>query len=189
MARSTNKARCCSATSSPATGTRSAAPPPSATAVSVADPTVNPPASFYTGQPKLPEGGFGYIMTRDGTTLSANVVLPGPCRSGPVPDRRRVQRLSAERPRQRPTCPALHGHGLRLRRREHARHRLQRRVVSLLRDRAEPRRLRRDRDRRRPAVGARQQGRHGRHLVSRDHPTVRRRDPTAEPRRRSRRCR
>ena len=54
-------------------------------AVSVADPTVNPPASFYKGQPKLPEGGFGYIMTRDGTTLSANVVLPGPADQGPYP--------------------------------------------------------------------------------------------------------
>jgi uncharacterized protein len=54
-------------------------------AVSVADPTVNPPFSFYKSQPKLPEGGFGYIMTRDGTTLSANVVLPGPADQGPYP--------------------------------------------------------------------------------------------------------
>ena len=51
--------------------------------VSVADPAANPPASFYTTQEKLPEGGFGYIMTRDGTTLSANVVLPGPADQGP----------------------------------------------------------------------------------------------------------
>ncbi len=53
--------------------------------VTVADPEVDPPASFYTGQPTLPEGGFGYITTRDGTTLSANVVLPGPADQGPYP--------------------------------------------------------------------------------------------------------
>ncbi|MEY2416956.1 MAG: uncharacterized protein QOH53_2290 [Ilumatobacteraceae bacterium] len=53
--------------------------------VSVADPAVNPPPTFYSSQPKLPEGGFGYIMTRDGTTLSANVVLPGPADQGPYP--------------------------------------------------------------------------------------------------------
>jgi len=29
--------------------------------------------------------GFGYIETRDGTTLSANVVLPGPIEDGPYP--------------------------------------------------------------------------------------------------------
>jgi hypothetical protein len=54
-------------------------------ALTVADPTVSPPASFYAGQPKLPEGGFGYITTRDGTTLSANVLLPGPADQGPYP--------------------------------------------------------------------------------------------------------
>ena len=43
--------------------------------------------------------------------------------------------------------------GLRLRRREHPRHRLLRRLLPALRAGAEPRRLRRDRDRRRPAVG------------------------------------
>jgi uncharacterized protein len=54
-------------------------------ALTVADPTVDPPASFYVAQPKLPEGGFGYITTRDGTTLSANVILPGPADQGPYP--------------------------------------------------------------------------------------------------------
>ena len=40
-----------------------------------------PPQSFYAGQTLA--SGFGYITTRDGTTLSANVVLPpGP---GPFP--------------------------------------------------------------------------------------------------------
>ncbi len=53
--------------------------------VTVADPAVNPPADFYSSQAKLPEGGFGYITTRDGTTLSANVLLPGPADQGPYP--------------------------------------------------------------------------------------------------------
>lgn len=53
--------------------------------VAVADPSINPPAAFYASQPKLPEGGFGYITTRDGTTLSANVLLPGPADRGPYP--------------------------------------------------------------------------------------------------------
>ena len=29
--------------------------------------------------------GFGYIVTRDGTTLGANVILPGPADGGPYP--------------------------------------------------------------------------------------------------------
>jgi uncharacterized protein len=57
----------------------------SSDAMAVGDPSVNPPASFYESQPKLPEGGFGYITTRDGTTLSANVLLPGPADQGPYP--------------------------------------------------------------------------------------------------------
>ena len=52
--------------------------------VTVAGPAVNPPADFYSAQPKLPEG-FDYITTRDGTTLSANVLLPGPADQGPYP--------------------------------------------------------------------------------------------------------
>lgn len=44
-----------------------------------------PDPSLYTDQPELPAGGFGYITTRDGTTLSANVVLPGPADQGPYP--------------------------------------------------------------------------------------------------------
>lgn len=49
-----------------------------------------PDSSLYTGQ-VLPvgnlgaNGGFGYITTRDGTTLSAQVVLPGPAEQGPYP--------------------------------------------------------------------------------------------------------
>ena len=44
-----------------------------------------PEQSFYEDQPLLADGGFGYITTRDGTTLSANVMLPGPADDGPYP--------------------------------------------------------------------------------------------------------
>ncbi|MEX1107104.1 MAG: CocE/NonD family hydrolase [Ilumatobacteraceae bacterium] len=44
-----------------------------------------PDPSLYANQPDLPAGGFGYITTRDGTTLSANVALPGPADQGPYP--------------------------------------------------------------------------------------------------------
>jgi hypothetical protein len=44
-----------------------------------------PDAAFYADQSLLPAGGFGYITVRDGTTLSANVVLPGPADAGPYP--------------------------------------------------------------------------------------------------------
>lgn len=42
-----------------------------------------PPQSFYDGQTLVE--GFQYITTRDGTTLSANVTLPGPIENGPYP--------------------------------------------------------------------------------------------------------
>jgi uncharacterized protein len=42
------------------------------------------PASFYAEQ-RLPTEGLGYIETRDGTTLSASVWLPGPADAGPYP--------------------------------------------------------------------------------------------------------
>jgi hypothetical protein len=44
-----------------------------------------PDPSLYADQGDLPAGGFGYITTRDGTTLSANVMLPGPADQGPYP--------------------------------------------------------------------------------------------------------
>lgn len=45
-----------------------------------------PPSELYTEQQGLlPAGGFGYITVRDGTTLSANVILPGPPEDGPYP--------------------------------------------------------------------------------------------------------
>lgn len=51
----------------------------------VADPADHPDASWYASQEPLPAGGFGYLTTRDGTTLSVNVVLPGPVEAGPYP--------------------------------------------------------------------------------------------------------
>jgi predicted acyl esterase len=42
-----------------------------------------PPQSFYNDQKLTP--GFHYIHTRDGTTLSAYVTLPGPVENGPYP--------------------------------------------------------------------------------------------------------
>ncbi len=42
-----------------------------------------PPQSFYSAQKLAP--GFGYITTRDGTTLSVFVSLPGPPEMGPYP--------------------------------------------------------------------------------------------------------
>ncbi len=52
-------------------------------AVSVLDPNVDPPQSFYDAQSL--NVGFGYITTRDGTKLSATVQLPGPPENGPYP--------------------------------------------------------------------------------------------------------
>src|SRR5262249_4027048 len=45
--------------------------------------TENPPTSFYANQHLVP--GFGYITTRDGTQLSADITLPGPPDRGPYP--------------------------------------------------------------------------------------------------------
>jgi predicted acyl esterase len=52
-------------------------------AVTVPELTGHPDSSFYEAQ-TLDEG-FHYIETRDGTTLSAYVVLPGPVEDGPYP--------------------------------------------------------------------------------------------------------
>ena len=57
------------------------------------------------------------------------------------------------------------------------------RRVRLLRAAAEPRRLRRHRDGRPPAVGRPPQGRHARHLLRRHQPAVHRPDAASEPRR------
>ena len=53
-------------------------------AVTVKDESETPDASFYSSQ-DLTAPGFGYVTTRDGTTLSINVSLPGPAASGPYP--------------------------------------------------------------------------------------------------------
>lgn len=44
----------------------------------------HPVASFYAEQ-RLATDGLGYVSTRDGTTLSASVSLPGPAEAGPYP--------------------------------------------------------------------------------------------------------
>ena len=44
----------------------------------------HPEPAFYAEQ-RLPTDGLGYITTRDGTTLSASVWLPGPPDEGPYP--------------------------------------------------------------------------------------------------------
>jgi predicted acyl esterase len=51
--------------------------------VDVTRPDDTPAPSVYTSQHLGP--GFGYIKTRDGTLLSANVTLPGPVADGPYP--------------------------------------------------------------------------------------------------------
>ncbi len=44
----------------------------------------HPDRPFYAEQ-RLPAPGYGYIETRDGTTLSTNISLPGPAEDGPYP--------------------------------------------------------------------------------------------------------
>ncbi len=43
------------------------------------------PAPAFFAEQRLPTEGLGYITTRDGTTLSASVWLPGPAEDGPYP--------------------------------------------------------------------------------------------------------
>ncbi len=58
--------------------------------VTVLDANATPPQSLYTGQ-QLDvtnlgnNSGYSYLTTRDGTTLSVTVVLPGPADQGPYP--------------------------------------------------------------------------------------------------------
>ena len=140
----------------------------------------------------IPSNGYTYLTTRDGTKLAhqrAPADEPGGRARPPA------GHAASERPRRTlPPYPTLieysgYGYanpagpderhrgarepdGLRGRRREHARHRLLGRRVRLLRAAAEPRRLRRDRDDRPPAVGAGPQGRDDGHLLRRDQPAV-----------------
>ena len=111
-------------------------------------------------------------------------------RGGPVPDGRRVLGLRPGEPRRQPGRVATRADArLRDGRRQHARHGLLRRRVAVLRAAAGARRLRRDRGRRRAAVGAARQGRHGRHLLPGHHASCSspRRGRRTSPR--SRRCR
>jgi uncharacterized protein len=55
-----------------------------AEAVTTLDRNTHPDQDFYEEQ-RLPTDRLGYITTRDGTTLSANVWLPGPVEDGPYP--------------------------------------------------------------------------------------------------------
>ena len=156
----------------------------------------------------IPDNGYTYLTTRDGTKLAINVhpptspagepgLPPGtPIPSGPdvrsaVPDADRVLGLRVRQPgrtdqrHRRPREPD----GLRGRRREHARHRLLGWRVRLLRAAAEPRRLRRDRDDRPPTVGAGPQGRDDGHLLRGDQPAVHGPAPAARASRPSHRFR
>lgn len=63
---------------------------PLAAPVTVTDAAQTPPQSLYSGQKLAVDNlsatsGYGYLTTRDGTTLSVSVVLPGPADKGPYP--------------------------------------------------------------------------------------------------------
>ena len=119
----------------------------------------------------IPDDGYGYLTTRDGTQLAYTVHPPtNPAGIGgaplpvprsrlraAVPDAHRVLRLRLRRPRRADQRHrgGRQPDGLRGRRHQHARHRLLGRRVRLLRAAADPRRLRHRRDDRAPAVGAR----------------------------------
>ena len=55
-----------------------------------------PPQSFYSSQKLV--SGFQYIKTRDGTTLSAFITLPGPIDEGPYPTTVAYTGYSASKP-------------------------------------------------------------------------------------------
>ena len=104
-------------------------------------------------------------------------------RPRPVPDAGRVRGLRLRRPggggeRHQPDRQPARVRGGR---REHARDGLLRGRVRLLRDAAEPRRLRRDRDRGPPALGPESQGRDAGNLLRRDQPAVRRGHRSPQP--------
>ena len=127
--------RCCSATSSraptrsssttPATSPRPTSPSPGSTSrrrrTSTTTRSIDP--------------GYGYLTVRDGTTLSVNVVLPGDAADGPFPTVVEYSGYDPSDPTGSGVGLAAAGHRPRLRlgRREHARQRLQRRLVRLLR--------------------------------------------------------
>ena len=108
-----------------------------------------------------------------------------PERARAVPDADRVRGLRLREPGRRAERhqPDRQPARLRGRRREHARHRLLGRLVRLLREAPEPRRLRHHRDRRAPVVGRAPQGRDDGRVLRRHQPAVRRPDAAPEPRR------
>ena len=139
----------------------------------------------------LPAGGYGYLTTRDGTSLAINVQLPGrPPR--PLPDAGRVLGLRLRQSRRRPERRSARSLNL-----------LGYAVVDVnMRgtgcsggafDYFEPLQSLDgydvDRDRRPPALGAAPQGRHDGRLLRRHQPALRRRHRAAAAWPRSRRCR
>ena len=162
-----------------------------------------PEQSFYDNQ--VLQEGYGYLTTRDGTKLSVFVALPGPPEDGPYPVLVNYSGYDPSQPvgelefsginlcaflgNQFPLfCNAPdRARSARCRRprlrdggRQHARHRLLRRRLRLLRAAPAHGRLRHHRDRRRAAVGL--QGRHGRHLVPGHLAALRGEHAPAEPR-------
>ena len=108
---------------------------------------------------------------------------PAPVRRGALPDARRVLGLRLRAALGRPELDRADRAAARLRRgrRQHARHRLLGRRVRLLRAAAGPRRLRRHRDRRAPAVGRGPPRRHDGDLLRRHQPALRGPHEPAEP--------
>ena len=153
-----------------------------------------PPSTGFYDQP-IPESGYGYLTTRDGTKLAIYVhppqdvthVLPGvqlpPLPAGPTPTLIEYSGYGYADPGRAPERDIDHRQpdGLHGRRRQHARHRLLGRRLRLLRAAAEPRRLRRRRDDRPPAVGAEQRSRDDGDLLRRDQPALHGRHPAAGP--------
>ena len=125
----------------------------------------------------VPEGARRHHPRDDGAPARSS-------RQRPVPDGDRVLRLLARRSE---LAAAEHADraGARLRngRHQHARHRLLGRRVRLLRAAPVDRRLRRDRDDRRAAVGRPSRGRHGRPVVPGHLAALRRAAAAAAPRR------
>ena len=145
-----------SARSSPAAATRSArAAARSHRGCAVHDTKRSAPPNTTIYNQTLPAGGYGYLTTRDGTSSAINVHLPGPADAGPYPTLVEYSGYGYANPGGGESSiePIARAARLRGRRRQHARHRLLGRRLRLLRAAAGPRRLRRDRDRRPPALG------------------------------------
>ena len=139
-----------------------------------------PPSTKIYDQ-HIPSSGYGYLTTRDGTKLAIDVRLPGG--PGPYPTLVEYSGYGYADPAgaENGISPVatllgfavvdvnMRGTGCSGGR------------VQLLRAAAEPRWLRRDRDRGAPAVGAAPQGGDDRHLLRRHQPVVRGRHRSARP--------